>query len=235
MEKRTIEGQSAGENNKDAEEILKPQDALDAVNDRTSSTVAKHNAAHETTVPAGGRDRPPHKGARAGKHVALTWSDYTKLIAAARDVDEGLAHILVLARRLGLNWLEAITCGGSLKKWKRLIENSESYLPVEGSSKDGCVRHVEVLDEHRAETFLAIHDALEFCRDRNFELITGRHGDLKSARSHMKFLVTCLPEQYRRRVSSLRRAYASDYWNARCDSELYRECDTQDSEGTGTP
>lgn len=154
---------------------------------------------------------------RHGKHRARTPQEFSELLAAAQKLDDGVVHVIRLMRWLGLRMREALMCGRSLEAWRDLILQGNHRLPVERGAKNGRPRRTEVLVDHVDETLDAINAALAFCRDRNFELISGCNDDLKSAKARLKFRFDQLPMRKELGSHSLRFTYAVDFGNAALD------------------
>lgn len=154
---------------------------------------------------------------RSGKHRALTQDEFIDLVAAAAKLDEGVAHIMQLMRWLGLRRREALMCGRSLQLWCDMITQGNLRLPVERGAKNKRPRRTEVLEGHVDETLAAIHAALEFCRHRDLELVTGCRDDLESAKSRLKKFFERLPMRRERGSHSLRYTYAVDFANTLLD------------------
>lgn len=154
---------------------------------------------------------------RHGRHRARTPQEFMDLVDAAQSYDKAVVHILRLMRWLGLRMREALMCGKSLESWRTLILQGDRRLPVERGAKNGRPRRTEVLEDHVEETLAAINAAIDFCRDQDFELVTGCHGDLKSAKSRLKSRFEQLPMRRELASHSLRFTYAVDFANAALD------------------
>ncbi|EDZ97546.1 hypothetical protein BH160DRAFT_7144, partial [Burkholderia sp. H160] len=116
-----------------------------------------------------------------------------------------------------LRMREALMCGKSLETWRDLILQGDFRLPIERGAKNGRPRRTEVLADHVDETLHAINAALAFCREREFELVSGCNDDLKSAKSRLKFSFDKLPMRGELGSHSLRFTYAVDFANAALD------------------
>ncbi|WP_321814314.1 MULTISPECIES: integrase domain-containing protein [unclassified Paraburkholderia] len=154
---------------------------------------------------------------RSGKHRSLTPDEFHELVSLAGKIDEGLVHIISLMRWLGLRSREALMSARSLESWRDRILAGELRLPVERGAKNARPRETEVLPGRTAPTLAAVEAALAFAQSRNFELITGCHGDLKSAKSRLKALFDRLPMRGERGSHSLRYTFAQEFANSRLD------------------
>lgn len=154
---------------------------------------------------------------RHGRHRARTPQEFDDLLAAAQKLDDGVVHVIRLMRWLGLRMREALMCGKSLEIWRDLILEGNRRLPVERGAKNGRPRRTEVLADHVEETLDAINAALVFCRNRDFELISGCNDDLKSAKARLKSRFDQLPMRKELGSHSLRFTYAVDFGNAALD------------------
>jgi len=157
---------------------------------------------------------------RSGKHCACPQERFAMLLQLAIELDEGVFHVIRLMRWLGLRMLEALRSGRSLEAWRELILSGNLRLPVTYGSKNGRLRRTEVLEAHVPETLAAIEAALKFCRLRNFELVTGCHNDLESAKSRLKAFFERLPMRGKFASHSLRYRYAVDFANAALDKGI---------------
>lgn len=154
---------------------------------------------------------------RHGRHRARTQQEFNDLLCEAQKIDNGVVHVIRLMRWLGLRMREALMCGKSLETWRELILQGNRRLPIERGAKNGRPRRTEVLMDHVDETLEAINAAIDFCRDRDFELISGCNADLKSAKSRLKSRFEQLPMRRDLASHSLRFTYAVDFANAALD------------------
>jgi hypothetical protein len=189
-------------------------------NYRASLSVIQHVAGQDMSRSIRSRHLRLERRDRHGKHRARTPQEFSDLLAAAHQLDDGVVHVIRLMRWLGLRMREALMCGRSLETWQALVLQGNRRLPVERGAKNGRPRHTEVLADHVEETLDAINAALAFCRDRNFELITGCHDDLKSAKARLKSRFDQLPMRKELGSHSLRFTYAVDFGNAALDRGL---------------
>jgi hypothetical protein len=191
-----------------------------------AGTLANYRASLSTIHAAAGQDMTAstrsqplqlEKRDRRGKHRAQTQEEFVKLVAEAQKIDEGVALIIQLMRFLGLRMQEALRCGESLQGWRDLILQGNRRLPVQSGAKNNRPRRTEVLEDHVDETLAVIQAALEFCRNRNFELITGCRVDLESAKSRLRTLFTRLSMRAELASHSLRYMFAVEYANKELD------------------
>lgn len=187
-------------------------------NKKSSLAVLKRTAGEDVSTATSSKDLKIARRDRSGKHRARTPEEFVDLVAAALNLNEGVMHVVKLMRFLGLRSREALMSGRSLERWRDLILQGERLLPVERGAKNGRERCTEVLSAHVEETLAVINDALAFCRERNFELITGCHGDLKSAKSRLKAFFDRLPMRGELGSHSLRYTYAVEFALALLDS-----------------
>jgi hypothetical protein len=185
-----------------------------------AGTLANYRASLSTIHAAAGQDMTESTRSRAlqlekrdrrGKHRAQTPEEFIGLIAQAQILDEGVALILQLMRWLGLRMKEALMCGESLQAWRDLILRGHRRLPVQSGTKNKRPRRTEVLETHVDETLAAVEAALEFCRTRNFELITGCRLDLKTGKSRLKYFFDRLPMRGEVSSHSMLYTFAVDY------------------------
>jgi integrase len=132
-----------------------------------------------------GLPRRSRKGARRAQSDA----EINALLERARQIDEGLWHLIRLARLLGLRRLEAIMCARDLQMWLDALIAGETVLHVIRGAKNLRPREVEVLEKYRHETIEAVREALAFIKQRNnYQFITGRGRTLSSALNRFKAL-----------------------------------------------
>ncbi|WP_227875362.1 integrase domain-containing protein [Paraburkholderia dokdonensis] len=187
-------------------------------NYRASLSVIQGTAGQDMSRSTHSRALQLERRERHGKHRARTPQEFAELLAATQKLgDEGVVHVIRLMRWLGLRMREALMCGKSLEIWRDLILQGNRRLPIERGAKNGRPRRTEVLADHVDETLDAIKAALAFCRDRDFELITGCHNDLKSAKARLKSRFYQLPMRKELGSHSLRFTYAVDFGNAALD------------------
>jgi integrase len=186
-------------------------------NYRASLSVIQEAAGQDMSHSVRSRALQLERRDRHGKHRARTPQEFSELLAAAEKLDDGVVHVIRLMRWLGLRMREALMCGRSLETWRDLILQGDRRLPIERGAKNGRPRRTEVLADHVEETLDAINAALAFCRSRDFELITGCHDDLKSAKARLKSRFDQLPMRKELGSHSLRFTYAVDFGNAALD------------------
>ncbi|MFX1684428.1 integrase domain-containing protein [Paraburkholderia sp. A2RI-6] len=186
-------------------------------NYRASLSVIQGTAGQNMSCSTGSRALQLERRERHGRHRARTPQEFNELLAAAQKLDDGVVHVVRLMRWLGLRMREALMCGKSLQTWRDLILEGNRRLPIERGAKNGRPRRTEVLAHHVEETLDAINAALAFCRDRDFELISGCNDDLKSAKSRLKARFDQLPMRKELGSHSLRFTYAVDFANAALD------------------
>ncbi|MCP3720377.1 integrase domain-containing protein [Paraburkholderia sp. CNPSo 3281] len=186
-------------------------------NYRASLSVIQGTAGQDVSRSTRSRDLQLERRDRHGRHRARTPQEFSDLLAAAQAFDSSVVHVIRLMRWLGLRMREALMCGKSLETWRDLILQGDRRLPVERGAKNGRPRRTEVLADHIDETLDAINAALAFCRDRDFELVSGCHDDLKSAKSRLKSRFEQLPMRRELASHSLRFTYAVDFANAALD------------------
>lgn len=126
---------------------------------------------------------------RKGSRLAPAPAEIEALIGRAEKIDKGLAILILLARYLGLRRMEALMCGPDLQMWLEAIAAGAMTIDVMRGAKNGRPRTVELLPGKREATLQAIDAALQYCRDRNFEMISGRRKTLESALNRMKSLL----------------------------------------------
>ncbi|WP_413186486.1 integrase domain-containing protein [Paraburkholderia sacchari] len=189
-------------------------------NYRASLSVIQGTAGQDMSRSTGSRALQLERRERHGRHRARTPLEFNELLAAAQKLDDGVVHVVRLMRWLGLRMREALMCGKSLETWRDLILGGNRRLPIERGAKNGRPRRTEVLAHHVEETLDAINAALAFCRDRDFELISGCNDDLKSAKSRLKARFDQLPMRKELGSHSLRFTYAVDFANAALDRGL---------------
>ena len=186
-------------------------------NYRASLSVIHAAAGQDMTESTGSRPLQLERRDRGGKHRARTQQEFIELVAEAQKLDEGVAHIIRLMRWLGLRMREALMCGESLQRWRELILRGDRRLPVQSGAKNKRPRRTEVLEGRVDETLAAIEAALEFCRNRDFELVTGSHFNLESAKQRLKAFFDRLPMRGELASHSLRYSFAVDYANTALD------------------
>lgn len=188
-------------------------------NYRASLSVIQAMAGQDTSDSTGSRALQLERRDRHGRHRARTQQEFNDLLCEAQKLDNGVVHVIRLMRWLGLRMREALMCGKSLESWRELILQGSRRLPIERGAKNGRPRRTEVLMDHVDETLDAINAAIAFCRDRNFELVSGCNDDLKSAKSRLKSRFEQLPMRRELASHSLRFTYAVDFANAALDRD----------------
>ncbi|ELR4953292.1 integrase domain-containing protein [Salmonella enterica] len=117
---------------------------------------------------------------RNGTNRAITPEYYSKVLAAAREKDAGLAATLALARLMGLRSQEAVQCCQSLKTWKQALERGETRLTVVFGTKGHRPRETIIQDTGAVKK--ALDNALAVAEQRNGRLI-----DLPSLQQAMNY------------------------------------------------
>ncbi|CAD6554706.1 integrase domain-containing protein [Paraburkholderia metrosideri] len=186
-------------------------------NYRASLSVIQGMAGQDMSRSTRSRDLQLELRDRHGRHRARTQQEFNDLLAAAQALDNSVVHVIRLMRWLGLRMREALMCGKSLEAWRDLILQGDLRLPIERGAKNKRPRRTEVLANHVDETLEAIDAAVVYCRDRDFELVSGCHDDLKSAKSRLKSRFERLPMRRELSSHSLRFTYAVDFANAALD------------------
>jgi integrase len=123
---------------------------------------------------------------RKGSRRAQTPAEIEALIERAGKIDRGLALMISLARYLGLRRNEALMAGRDLQMWRDAVAAGAKTIELMRGAKNARPREVELLPGKREETLQAIDAALEYCSERDFELISGREKTLKSAVNRLK-------------------------------------------------
>jgi len=126
---------------------------------------------------------------RKGVRRAQAPSELEALLERASRMDQGLAHMIALARLLGLRRLEALKCAKDLQMWLNVLASGGTRLDVMRGAKNARPRVVEVLAEFRAETIKAIDAALAYAKAHDLQLIKGRGNTLESAINRLKSLL----------------------------------------------
>ncbi|WP_246530298.1 MULTISPECIES: integrase domain-containing protein [Paraburkholderia] len=186
-------------------------------NYRASLSVIQGTTGQDMSRSTRSRDLQLERRDRRGRHRARTQQEFNDLLAAAQALDASVVHVIRLMRWLGLRMREALMCGKSLETWRDLILQGDLRLPIERGAKNARPRRTEVLADHVDETLEAINAALAYCRDRDFELVSGCHSGLKSAKSRLKLRFDQLPMRRELASHSLRFTYAVDFANAALD------------------
>jgi integrase len=126
---------------------------------------------------------------RKGARRAQSPEEIRELLERAARLDQGLAHLIALARLLGLRRLEALMCARDLRMWRDALLNGNTTIHIMRGAKNLRPREAEVLESQRAETLAAVEAALEYAVEHNYELITGRGRTLESALNRLKGLL----------------------------------------------
>ncbi|MFS9419477.1 MULTISPECIES: integrase domain-containing protein [Citrobacter] len=106
---------------------------------------------------------------RNGTNRAITPEYYSKVLAAARDEDAGLAVTLELARLMGLRSQEAVQSCQSLKTWRQAMDRGETRLTVVFGTKGHRPRETIIQDTGAVKK--ALDNALSVAELRNGRLI----------------------------------------------------------------
>ena len=147
---------------------------------------------------------------RMGTRKAYTAAEFAALVERTMCTNRGLAHLIGLARWLGLRKKEALMCGRDLRMWRDAIAGGQKTVSCLRGAKNGRPREIEVLEKYRPEILAAIDSALEFCEPRNFELISGRDDNLASAMSRLTSLLWRAGLRGQLTVHAFRYTYAQD-------------------------
>lgn len=151
----------------------------------------------------------PHR-VRQGARRAQTPGELVALLERASRIDRGLAHLIALARHLGLRRLEALMCGRDLRMWLDALMSGKTRLDVMRGAKNLRAREVEVLEAHREDTIKVIQAAQEYAVSHNYEFITGRGKTLESAINRLKAILRRAGMTAELSFHSLRYTYALD-------------------------
>jgi len=119
---------------------------------------------------------------RNGTNRAITPEYYSKVQAAAREKDAGLAVTLELARLMGLRSQEAVQCCQSLKTWRQAIERGETRLTAVFGTKGHRPRETIIQDTGAVKKVL--ENALVVAEQRNGRLID--HPSLQKAMNYWR-------------------------------------------------
>ncbi|MEM5364825.1 integrase domain-containing protein [Paraburkholderia azotifigens] len=125
---------------------------------------------------------------RAGKRQAVTDEQYHGMRERACAADVGLGHIVQLQRLLGLRSIEAFGCGPELPRWRDRLRSGAGKLHLSRVGKNGRPRDIEVLPAYREETIRVVEAAHAYCKERNFEFVTGRSGGRESSETRLRNL-----------------------------------------------
>jgi hypothetical protein len=155
---------------------------------------------------------------RKGSRRVWDLTETDALVARARKIDEGFALLILLSRDLGLRRKEALMCGRDLQMWRDAVAAGATTLEIMRGAKNGRPRTVELLPGKREATLRVINAALEYCRDRNFELISGRRKTLACALNRFKSLARRLMMRGAACFHSLRYSFAVDSATAMLDA-----------------
>lgn len=118
---------------------------------------------------------------RAGTKTAATQEQYLAALAAAAEVDAGLAVALKLERTLGLRGAEAIRAGPSLATWERQLSAGERISVVFGT-KGGRDRESHPAERHQA--LEAVREARAIAKSRGGKLLAA--STLKEAMTYYR-------------------------------------------------
>jgi integrase len=155
---------------------------------------------------------------RKGARRAQSQEEIEALLERAARIDQGLVHLIALARLLGLRRMEALMCARDLRMWRDALLNGKTTLHIMRGAKNLRPREVEVLQTQRGETLAAIEAALEFAVARDYELITGRGRTLESALNRLKALLRRAGMTGELSFHSLRYTYSLDLSRQLLDS-----------------
>lgn len=155
----------------------------------SSIRVTSGTAGRNIDKACGNRELRLTRRVRKGTKRAQTPIEIEELLARARRIDNGLTHLISLALCLGLRRKEALMCPRDLAMWLDALTRGESTLPLMRGAKNARPREVRIIQSKRAETIESIASALAYCREHNFELVTGSGKTLKSAMNRLKVLL----------------------------------------------
>ena len=143
---------------------------------------------------------------RAGTNRAMTQDQFQKAHAdlIARG-SPGEAAALNLMFTLGLRSKEAVRASESLKTWQKQIAMGEKITVIWGT-KGGRSRNVQIFEHQTA--LAAIRDALKAIDPETGRLISGKAGDLKSARNRLDYQLRSVLKELSLSAHSARYAFA---------------------------
>jgi integrase len=118
---------------------------------------------------------------RQGARRAQTDEEIEALLKRAARINQGLFHMIALARHLGLRRREALMCGRDLQMWLDALISGKTTLHVMRGAKNLRHREIEVLEGRRADTRAAIEAALQYAVTHDYQFVTARRNTLKSA------------------------------------------------------
>lgn len=109
---------------------------------------------------------------RKGTKRPITDQEYTDIYKLALDLDDGLAAVFGLERRIGLRGREAIMSGQSLSDWIRFADAGASKVTVVHGTKGGKARETTL--HRRNEAISAIQFAATVAKSRGGVLIVAK-------------------------------------------------------------
>ncbi|MFL9865263.1 integrase domain-containing protein [Paraburkholderia fungorum] len=151
--------------------------------------VTSHHAGRNRHDECNNRELRLVRRTRKGTKRAMNPPEIDQLMARAKEIDQGLTHMISLAVHLGLRRKEALMCGRDLEMWLDALVRGDSSLPLMRGSKNARPRQVRIIQSARAQTVEAVRSALAYARERNLELITGNGKTLKSAKNRLTALL----------------------------------------------
>ncbi|QYD71019.1 integrase domain-containing protein [Paraburkholderia edwinii] len=181
---------------------------------RVLNAVATKNVHPAPTNRSLGIDRRERKGRKR----ALTEAEIALFLERARSSDDGIVHIVGIARVLGLRRKEALMCAYDLPMWLEALARGDTTVRVMRGAKNGRPRQVRIIQARREQTQQIITSALAYAEEHNFRLIHGKNTTLEGSMGRLTFLIQRLGMSGEKSFHALRYTYALESANELLES-----------------
>ncbi|GAB7522587.1 integrase domain-containing protein [Paraburkholderia sp. 2C] len=155
---------------------------------------------------------------RKGRKRALAEGEIALFIERARSGDDGIVHIVEVARVLGLRRKEALMCAYDLPMWLEALARGDTTVRVMRGAKNGRPREVRIIHARREETRQIMTSALAYAEKHNFRFIHGKNTTLEGSMNRLTFLIQRLGMSGQESFHALRYTYALECANEMLES-----------------
>jgi integrase len=157
---------------------------------------------------------------RKGRKRALTAAEIAIFLERAQSGDDGIAHVVGIARVLGLRRKEALMCAYDLPMWVEALARGDTTVRVMRGAKNGRPREVRIIQALREQTQQVMISALAYAEKHNFRFIHGKNTTLEGSMNRLTFLIGRLGMSGEKSFHALRYTYALESANELLESGM---------------